>query len=578
MQMPNHIPARLPSPPMQLPNPIGLLLTRVMDDIKRGSTKIPQFQREFVWSKEKSAKLVDSLLKGFPIGTFILWKTHEELRSIRNIGGIALPPTPRGDSIQYVLDGQQRLTSLFAALNGLSVERSGQTEDFGEMYINLDAEPDQTIVLADKSIAPEAVLVSIADLRTKDFDQLGIGEEYRSKVRHYRDVIPSYQCSVIEVSDATIDTATEIFTRINVTGRALSAFEIMVAKTFDHARGFDLSETTRKLRSDLRDIDYGTISEMVILQAVSAIMEGEVSQKVILQLDKQRFIDTWEDASRAIGLAVDHFRGALSIPVSQLLPYKGLLVPFAYFFYRHPTPPSGEMQRMLHDLFWRVSLGSRYSFALESRLAQDIRAIDLVLEGKLPEYSYPVAPTKEFIMSNGAFKAGRSFIKAILCLLAAQKPKSFKNNTEVFVSNDWLSRANSKNYHHFFPRASFRGMGMDEWKINHIANITIVDDYLNKREIRAQKPSVYIRNFQKQNAEIDRALRSHLIPSLDRAGVLDDDYDRFFDYRCGIIARRLAKKLIPQEIDRRGQPAEYNDLDYQDLETPGSVQFDFDEE
>jgi uncharacterized protein with ParB-like and HNH nuclease domain len=66
-----------------------------MSDIDKGTIKIPQFQRDFVWNKEKSAKLLDSIVKGYPIGTFILWKTKEELRSLRNIGGLELPRTPR---------------------------------------------------------------------------------------------------------------------------------------------------------------------------------------------------------------------------------------------------------------------------------------------------------------------------------------------------------------------------------------------------------------------------------------------------------------------------------------------------
>ena len=95
---------------MQQPQPGSQLLSVVLHEIERGSVKVPQFQRDFVWSRDKSAKLLDSLLKGFPIGTFILWRTKEELRSIRNLGGVKLQQTPEGDSIQYVLDGQQRLT------------------------------------------------------------------------------------------------------------------------------------------------------------------------------------------------------------------------------------------------------------------------------------------------------------------------------------------------------------------------------------------------------------------------------------------------------------------------------------
>lgn len=98
--------------PQQMPQPAAIPLNDLMRQIEQGVIKVPQFQRDFVWSRTKSAKLIDSLLRGFPIGTFILWKTKEQLRTVRNIGDIDFPPTQPGDYTQYVLDGQQRLTSV----------------------------------------------------------------------------------------------------------------------------------------------------------------------------------------------------------------------------------------------------------------------------------------------------------------------------------------------------------------------------------------------------------------------------------------------------------------------------------
>ena len=74
-----------------MPESQSFLIPELINDIKRGFIKIPQFQRDFIWSKEKAASLMDSILKGYPIGTMILWKTKETLRSIRNLGGINLP-------------------------------------------------------------------------------------------------------------------------------------------------------------------------------------------------------------------------------------------------------------------------------------------------------------------------------------------------------------------------------------------------------------------------------------------------------------------------------------------------------
>ena len=65
--------------------------TTLLNEIETGQIKIPQFQRQFVWDIASSAKLIDSVLKGYPIGTFIYWRTNERLRSVKNIGNIILP-------------------------------------------------------------------------------------------------------------------------------------------------------------------------------------------------------------------------------------------------------------------------------------------------------------------------------------------------------------------------------------------------------------------------------------------------------------------------------------------------------
>jgi hypothetical protein len=91
----------------------------VESDIEKGEIKIPQFQRDFVWSIQKSAALLDSVIKGYPIGTFIFWATKDRLRSVRDLGKIKLPEPKEGEVVSFVLDGQQRITSLFATLKGL---------------------------------------------------------------------------------------------------------------------------------------------------------------------------------------------------------------------------------------------------------------------------------------------------------------------------------------------------------------------------------------------------------------------------------------------------------------------------
>jgi len=105
---------------MDLPEPASRQFSNLMNDITTGSLKIPQFQRDFVWNIKKSSELLDSIVKGYPIGTFILWKTKERLRAVKNIGRLSLPEPNQNDYVQFVLDGQQRITSILILLKNNS--------------------------------------------------------------------------------------------------------------------------------------------------------------------------------------------------------------------------------------------------------------------------------------------------------------------------------------------------------------------------------------------------------------------------------------------------------------------------
>jgi Protein of unknown function DUF262 len=210
---------------LALPTPTHLRYTTLLNDIEKA-----QFQRNFVWSIQKSAALVDSIIKAYPIGSFIFWHTKDRLRSVRNLGNIALPEPKEGEVVSFVLDGQQRLTSLFATLKGLTIERSdGDVEDFSQVYVDLSAKPDEQIVITDLSDKDLSVCIKLADLLYGGIKKLaGYPEKHLARLDEYRQRIQSYDFSVITVRDVAIDVATEIFTRINVGGKPLSVFEIMV--------------------------------------------------------------------------------------------------------------------------------------------------------------------------------------------------------------------------------------------------------------------------------------------------------------------------------------------------------------
>jgi hypothetical protein len=334
----------------------------------------------------------------------------------------------------------------------------------------------------------------------------------------------------------------------------------MAAKTFDHEKNFDLSEKFQELIDNLKPFNYETISDATVLQTVSMILSKECKRQVILKLNKDEFIGIWEQIMDSIKRTVGYFKDSYRIPVSQLLPYNALVVAFSYFFFHHRDKPTGDKQKYLEDFFWRCSLSGRYSSAVESKLAQDVKRIDQILAGELPSYDWSIDTSEEFIKNNGWFSAARSYIKAILCIYSYHQPKSFNDNAIVNINNYWLKQANSKNYHHFFPKAHLKKRDYEDFRINHILNITIVDDFLNKRVIGAKAPSIYMTQFQ-SNPDLTSTMMTHLIGNLNTFGIWDDNYDKFFDERAKIVSCELSKRIIKQEVDMKSQANLVDDFD-----------------
>ncbi|MBO5166494.1 MAG: DUF262 domain-containing protein [Lachnospiraceae bacterium] len=533
--------------------PGHLTFEQLKNKINEGNIKIPQFQREFVWKKEDAAKLLDSVVKGFPIGSFILWETKSRLRSIKNIGGIALPNASDGEVLYYVLDGQQRITSIYASMLGVKIEK----EDYSQIYIDLLADSSQDIVILDLEGRKQDEIISINELlrgKMSDiFAKYGHNQETLDKIDMYKTRFTTYQFPTIKISDAELDVATDIFTRINVGGKGLDTFEIMCAKTYDESQGFDLYERRKQQKEEWSECGYETIPHSTVLQAISICLNGGCSRKDILnKIEKQDFINIWEDIDKNFKQAIDYLKSALGIAVSKLLPYDGLIVPYVYYFHKHPQNPSAIENQYLKDYFWRCVLTNRFSNALESKLAQDVtHVMDAIIEQKQPKYEQGIDITYEFLKRNGGFSTGNALIKGLLCLLAKQNPKSFKNGIPVVIDNSWLSQGNSKNYHHFFPKNYMKKNQplIEDALVNHIANITIVDSYLNKGEIKDRAPSDYMKQYYKDNGSICDIMNTHLIGDLKEFGIWDDNYSAFFDKRLKAIIIELKQEIVLTSMD-----------------------------
>ena len=531
-----------------IPEPGQFRLDSIEVRIESGEIKIPQFQRNFVWNPKDTAKLFDSILKGYPIGTFTFWTTTERMRTVKEVGGFPLPQAAPGTMIKYLLDGQQRMTSIYACIKGSKI---GQNDYSKISFRLIGPSEDGQLVVEDPEGLDATEYISITDLYSALNSKLRrvYDDNTIDFIEHYRQCLKSYPLSIINLSNAPLDVATDIFTRINTSGKTLTMFEIICARMYDESNDFDLYDKRSEQKQNFANANYDSVPDATILQAISLCINGSCKKDDILRTDKNSFMNAWDPVNKAFEKAIDYLKTYYSIPVSKLLPYDALIVLFVYYFYKTGFDrPEAAHEPYLRDYFWRVVLTNRFTEGLVSKLSQDKQIIDKIIAGEKPDGLPPVDISANAIKNNGTFSLSSAYSKGFLCILASKHPKSFDNGADVIIDNDWLSASSAKNYHHFFPKAYMKNNfpTVDENEVNHVANITIVDSHLNQRKIKAKAPSVYINEFRTANPNYDlqATMDSHLIYDLKGFGVEDDNYSLFFQKRIEAYQKELKDRLL----------------------------------
>ena len=325
----------------------------------------------------------------------------------------------------------------------------------------------------------------------------------------------------------------------------------MVAKTYDPQQDFDLVEKFDEFTEELTDAGFGSIDSSTILQLISLMLRNDCKKRTILNLSRNEFIKAWPEAIENLKAAIEYVKSSLRIPVSRLLPYNSLLIPVALFLgLVDRKPPRGEQAKLITDFFWRAAWSERYSSSVDSKLAQDKRMIESFVKKKSVRFDWDSRIDEEYVLDT-TFSASSAFCKTILALLASLQPRKFDSGGLVNLRNDWMRRSDSVNFHHIFPKSFLKKKGYEDWEANRILNISLVDDYLNKRVIRARSPSDYFEESYGQNNEFDETMSTHLIETRWVEGdthasgaIWSDDYERFIDERAKSIVTLLKSKLI----------------------------------
>ena len=553
-------------------------------DIDKGKISIPRFQRQFVWSLEKSAALLDSILKDYPAGALTLWKTSTALGDERRVGNVTIGKG-EGNPYNYIIDGQQRLATLYACMKGAhgvdaddfvgdGNKAKGKDADFREIYVDLSADPKkESIVITykekkdredDKDNPRKGCFVSVVEFYQMKFDEMkNLPNDYGSKIAQYQERVRIYEFPLSQVTEeASYVVVTEIFTRMNTKGEPLGMFEIMVAKTYDVEKGFDLLDKYSEFQDHLESLHYGRLPKDLVLRVAAMLLKGSYSSEAVYEITRNEFTENWGLICKSIDDAITLFRGTYGVKYLALLPHSPVITTlFSYFHAQKSGKGIGELSdkqnKDLEEFFWRAALSGRYASSFDSKIEKDKSKMMEILERKSPKYdtgdNWSVDVRLDTITDNdyGFFSLGNHYIKAILSIMyVGNSPLNFGRDSAVFENSLSLQRANSSNYHHFFPKSHLKNKGVKYKCIeNHVLNITLITQKDNQG-YSDKAPREYLKGY-KQSALVSR-LKTHLIGGgkgnvLKDWGIEDDDYDVFIEKRAKLLIKKIKERITFDE-------------------------------
>lgn len=514
-----------------------LTIRQILDRVTAGHLRVPAFQRGFVWDANMVAFLMDSVYKRYPIGSLLVWRTRERLRHERKLGPYTLPLPEEEYPVDYILDGQQRVTSIFGVFQ---TELTAESDPaWSNIYFDLEADPDvqesQFLVLeSEANVEPRYFPLSTLFNTTayrRATSQLS--DEIAERVDNIQTVFKEARIPVQMITTDDRTTVAIVFERVNQRGVPLDTLQLLTAWTWSEE--FDLHREFEDLGEVLEPFGFSEVGEdnNLLLRCCSAVLARDASTKTLIELNGGEVRRRFDEVKNGLKGAIDFLRENANVYALENLPYARMLIPLAVFFaapanqHVHYTD---DQRRQLLRWFWRASFSKRYNSQPIRNLQTDIEEMLKLKQGEassLGDFDFP-AMTPEFFAAE-KFRMNGVTTKAFILMLAGLRPRSFVTGAPVALG-EVLRDYNKKEFHHLYPKAYLRASGQgDDLDPSCLANFCFLSRNDNSRlggiapgSYRAHMPS-----------EVDGILASAACPP----SLFDDDYPRFVGERSEQLAR-----------------------------------------
>lgn len=561
------------------------LLTSLLESIKNGETQLPDFQRGWVWDDERIRRLLVSILQSYPIGAVMFLQTGNPSVNFkpRFLEGVMLNHQVMPDRL--ILDGQQRLTSLYQALytgepvltqdsRGNSVRRWYYLDI--EKCIDPDADKEEAIisvpddkivrgvggqVVADYStsekeceagVLPVYLLFRPAELLNWQTHYFSNPAKLQERSAHWSklmsEVHPAftqYQIPVIILHNTTPKEAVcQVFENVNTGGVTLTVFELLTASFAadnfslrDDWQGREDVFKKNPVLSSLKNTDF--LAAIALLATYHSGTAIGCKRKDILKLTLQEY-QAWADQVEKGFMEAAKFLMEQKIFSARDLPYTTQLVPLAAIFTELGTKAhSLPVRQKLARWYWCGVFGELYGAAVEARFAKDLpQVVSWVNGGTEPD------TVKEAFFNPDRLLTLRTRLsaayKGIHVLLMREGGQDFLSGTPVDIQTYYNDNVD---IHHVFPVEFCKNRNIDPELRDSIVNKTPLSSRTNKI-IGGNAPSIYLasleNNFNLSPETLDQILASHLI---DAQALRNDDFDTFFEKRKTALLQKIKEAM-----------------------------------
>jgi len=536
---------------------------------------IPTFQRDFVWGPDNIRKLWDSIYRFYPIGSVLYWVTDSYLHTHRKLGGFTFPHDE--DTVRkfkewaYILDGQQRATSLLVSmLGGKGKVKDNENFDYTLYFDATDASFFFSNELEKrKTKVNPTFLIRLKDVPKGEFldfyekisMEKGVNEQIKNNIKRLYRIFTDYKLSLIKIQGVEVTEVCEIFERINQEGKKLDPVDIIVARTY---RNEDLSKGVKGfyLRDNLKGLKVILISQgnrfqnmedLTIIQMIATCLRKEetgsrksfgITPTALDNLTTKDLEDNWESCQKTILETIKFFTD-IKIHGPDMLPFIYLIMPICHYFHKNNNPD----RSIAKQWFWRTAFGLDDFRRADEVYSYCVNFFDKK-EGR-EQVGIPklVISKTKLVQTNYYYRNALS--RAVLAFLAKQNPIDFSDPDAEVLDNTYLLLSQAPNLHHIYPQNFLD-------KIENQPADAAIDSLMNICYLRAKtnikigdkNPLHYFREYQ-SNSNFDKILKSHLIPTefIEKDEFSPEDYRGFLYKRAELFCQKLKEELSGVEVE-----------------------------